>query len=215
MIDILKKESFKEYCDDVASRDIDLKTILLQYGYPPWWTRSTGFSTLIHIILEQQISLASAKAALNKLKEKIGTISPKKILAMSDDDLKSCYFSRQKIIYARHLAEEVVSKKLDLKKLNALPENMIRQKLKAIKGIGDWTVDVYLLMALHRSDIFPVGDQALVISIKHVKRMDTFASKPEILKLSESWKPYRSIAAMLLWHAYLSKKNNGNIWKPK
>src|ERR1700681_3580517 len=193
MIAVFSKENFKQCCDHVAGKDKDLAIILRQYGYPPLWSRSTSFGTLIHIILEHQVSLACAKAALNKLKEKIGTLTPKKLLALSDAELKSCYFSRQKIVYARHLAESILSKELNLKKLSGYPEEIIRQKLKVIKGIGDWTVDVYLLMALHRNDVFPVGDLALVNSVKQVKLLHPHVSKPEILKLAENWRPYRSI----------------------
>jgi DNA-3-methyladenine glycosylase II len=209
MIAVFSKENFKICCDQVARKDKDLAIVLRQYGYPPLWSRSASFGTLIHIILEQQVSLASAKAALNKLKDKIGRLTPKKILALSDTELKSCFFSRQKIIYARHLAAAILSRELDLKKLSVYPEEIIRAKLKAIKGIGDWTVDVFLLMALHRNDVFPVGDLALVNSIKQVKLLHPHTSKPEILKLAESWRPYRSIATMLLWHAYLSKRKWG------
>lgn len=208
MIAVFSKENFELCCDHVARKDIDLAIILRQYGYPPLWSRSISFGTLIHIILEQQVSLASAKAAFNKLKDKIGVLTPKKLLALSDAELKSCFFSRQKIVYARHLAEAIRSKELDLKKLSRYPEDIIREKLKVIKGIGDWTVDVFLLMALHRNDVFPVGDLALVNSVKQVKLLHPETSKPEILKLAENWRPYRSIAAMLFWHAYLSKRKH-------
>src|SRR5580704_7586797 len=116
MIGVFSKENFRQCCDDLARKDKDLAIILQQYGYPPLWSRSISFGTLIHIILEQQVSLASAKAALNKLKEKIGILTPKKLLALSDAELKSCFFSRQKIVYARHLAASILSKELELEK---------------------------------------------------------------------------------------------------
>jgi DNA-3-methyladenine glycosylase II len=171
------------------------------------WRRKPDFETLIHIILEQQVSLASAKAALNKLKEKIGRITPSKLLAITDAEMKACYFSRQKIIYARHLASSMVSGELSLKKLISLSDDEIRNELKKIKGIGDWTVDVFLLMGLQRADILPVGDLAMINSLKKIKQLPPQISKEEILQLSESWAPHRSVAAMIFWHAYIQERN--------
>jgi DNA-3-methyladenine glycosylase II len=171
------------------------------------WTRPASFSTLIHIMLEQQVSLASARAAFNKLKEKTGAITPARLLALTDEELKACYFSRQKIVYARHLAEMLVAKKIVLKKLAVSPDEDIRVSLKQVKGIGDWTADIYLLFALQRSDVFPIGDLAMVNALKEVKQLPAHTTKEEILLLAEAWRPYRSIATMLLWHHYIKKRN--------
>ena len=122
MILTFREKNFKILCNKIAHDDKELKCVLQQYGYPPMWRRPATFTTLIHIILEQQVSLASAKAALNKLKEKIGIINLKKLLRLTDAEMKACYFSRQKIVYARHLAEAILSKQLDLKKLNSSDE---------------------------------------------------------------------------------------------
>ena len=200
-------ENFYGLCDKLSGQDAELLQIIRQHGYPPLWSRKPGFETLIHIILEQQVSLASAKASLNKLKEKIGSITPKKLLALTDAELRSCYFSRQKTGYARHLAQAILSKQIDLSKLNSLHSDIIRKELKTIKGIGDWTVDIYLLMALHRTDIFPVGDLAMVNSLKKVKQLPIHTSREEILQLAEKWRPYRSLATMLFWHIYIIERN--------
>jgi len=200
------KANFSSFCDLLSRKDPHLKTILRQYGYPPMWTRPASFPTLIHIILEQQVSLASAKAAFDKLKEQIGTITPQKLLLLTDAEMRACYFSRQKTVYARHLAEAIVSKKLNLKKLSLLPDEVIREELKRIKGIGDWTVDIYLLFALQRTDIFPTGDLAMINAFKEIKKLGTHISKEEIIVLSENWKPHRSIGTMLLWHYYIQKR---------
>jgi DNA-3-methyladenine glycosylase II len=156
-------------------------------------------------ILEQQVSLASAYAAYKKLKERI-PITPANLLSLTDEELRSCYLSRQKIIYTRELAKAVVSKKINLEKFEALPDDVVRRDLKTLKGIGDWTVDIYLLHALRRLDVFPVGDLALVNAIKMVKQLSS-ESKDDLLKMSEVWKPYRSIATMLFWHYYIKTKN--------
>jgi DNA-3-methyladenine glycosylase II len=199
--------ALKSICDELAANDADLLAIIEQYGYPPAWTRKPTFETLIHTILEQQVSLASAMAAMQKLKEKLQTITPAALVLLTDAELKACYFSRQKIGYARHLAQSIISGGLQLHKLNSASNENAKTELKKIKGIGEWTSDVFLMMALQRADLFPVGDIALVNSIKKVKNLPKHTSKEAILALAEQWKPYRTIAAFLLWHAYLSKRN--------
>src|SRR6476660_8146619 len=134
------KDNFYSFCDVISEKDSDLKKIITQYGYPPFWSRISSFATLIHIILEQQVSLASAKAAFLKLESKIGHITPEKILLLTDEEMKACYFSRQKIKYARHLAGAIVNGELTIEQLNNLPDDLVRNELKKIKGIGDWTV---------------------------------------------------------------------------
>jgi len=176
--------NFKFLCNEISRRDADLKFILKTFGFPPVWTRTNNFTTLIHIILEQQVSLASARAALNKLKQKLGTITPQKLLAISDAELKACYFSRQKIVYARHLAEALISRQIKLKTFTTLTNDEIRIQLKQIKGIGDWTADVYLLFALQRADIFPTGDLAMMNALREIKKLPMHTSKEEIIKLS-------------------------------
>ncbi len=200
------KENFHEICNKLAAKDADLKNIIDTWGLPPMWSRPAIFQSLVLTILEQQVSLASAYAAYKKLKEKIGFVTPQKILALTDDELRACYFSRQKIIYVKTLANAIVSKKINLKKLGIATDDEIRTALKQIKGIGDWTVDVYLIHALQRADIFPLGDIALVNSLKHIKQLHTNISKEEILTIAEGWRPYRTVASMLLWHAYIQRK---------
>lgn len=199
-------DNFQQLCNELAERDAIFKNILQQHSYPPMWTRPASFATLIHIVLEQQVSLASAKAAFNKLKEKLGAITPANLLKLTDEELKACYFSRQKTVYARHLAEAFISKKIQLQKLTASHDEDVRSTLKQVKGIGDWTADVYLMFALQRTDIFPIGDLAMVNALKEVKQLPAGTSKTDMLLLAEPWRPYRSIAAMMLWHHYLKTR---------
>lgn len=205
-METFNEQNFHSLCEQLAGRDDHLKNIIIKYGYPPIWSREPGFSTLIRIILEQQVSLASAKAAFEKLQAFTGCITPANISTLTDAELKACYFSRQKTIYARHLAEAVLSGQLNIIQLENEPDEVVRTVLKKIKGIGNWTVDVYLMMALHRADCFPLGDVALINSFKAVKELP-HTGKEEIGLLSNAWKPYRTIAAYLLWHAYLSKRH--------
>lgn len=197
--------NFHLLCDRLGRKDKELKAIIDKYGYPPMWTRPQGFPTLVHIILEQQVSLASAKAAFIKLKEKLTDITPSGLLLLTDEEMKACYFSRQKMWYARHLAEAIRSEKLKLHEISSFPDDEIRQELKRIKGIGDWTADIYLLFALQRTDVFPIGDLAMVNAFREIKKLNG-ASKEEMIALSKIWSPHRSVATMLLWHYYIRKR---------
>ncbi len=199
--------NFHSFCDKVAAKDKHLRQVIDAHGYPPFWSRTPSFATLINIILEQQVSLASAKAAFLKLQEKIGHILPEKILSLTDEEMKACYFSRQKIIYARHLASAIINGELVVESLSEMDNDDIRTTLKKLKGIGDWTVDVFLMMVLHRADIFAPGDIALLTSIKEIKNLPADTPKDKLLQIAAKWKPYRTIAAYLLWHAYIKKRN--------
>lgn len=206
MIECFHAGNFKSLCDELGRKDVHLQTIINVHGYPKMWVRPANFSTLVLIILEQQVSLASAHAAYQKIFNKIGAVTPKKIIRLSVEELRSCYFSKQKIHYTRLLAEAIETKKLVLKKLGDLPDHEVRNVLTKQKGIGDWTVDIYLMQALQRLDVFPAGDLALIKSIREVKQMPLGISKSEIVALAQSWKPYRTIATMLFWHHYIQTR---------
>jgi len=207
MVQTFNTNNFYTLCDALATRDEHLATVIRTYGYPPVWTRPNIFSTLVLTILEQQVSLASAFAAYKKLQEKLNEITPERVLALSDEELRSCYFSRQKIGYVRGLAQALVSKQIDLEQLYHQPDDVVRTTLKQLKGIGDWTVDIYLMHALQRLDLFPLGDLALINAMKMLMGLEK-PTKEELLALAEPWKPYRTIATMILWHFYIKKKNN-------
>jgi len=206
MIDRFTKATLPELYTAIIQKDKHLDMIVKEYGHPPLWIRPNNFETLVLTILEQQVSLASAYAAYKKLKEKISTITPRALLQLTDDELRSCYLSRQKIIYTRGLAQALTNDTINLRKLQHQPDDLVRHELKKLKGIGDWTVDIYLLHALRRIDIFPVGDLALLNAIKMVKELDKL-TKEQALEMAEAWKPYRSVATMLFWHYYIKKKN--------
>lgn len=197
---------FKTICNKLAKKDKELYAIIKQYGHPPMWTRPATFQTLILTILEQQVSLASAYAAFKKLKERIGYVTPAKILSLNDEEMRACYFTRQKTVYARELALAIQSGRISLKKLSVLPDEAVREQMIQLKGIGHWTIDVYLMHALQRTDLFPLGDIALVNSLKEVKKLPGAVSKEKMLEIAEPWRPYRTIAAMILWHAYIKKR---------
>ncbi len=198
--------NYHQICDTLAQQDEDLKNIFVNHGYPPMWTRPNTFESLVHIILEQQVSLASALATLNKLRERLTEITPEGLLLLSDEELKACYFSRQKTTYAKHLAQAMVDGALDLAALETLSDEEIRNNLSQLKGIGNWTIDVYLMFVLQRTDLFPIGDLAAVNALKQLKKLPAHTKREDLLAIAKAWKPYRTVATMLLWHYYLSSR---------
>ena len=204
MIETFSVDNFHHLCDQTAAIDEDLASIVEAHGYPPMWTRPNSFETLVHIILEQQVSLASALAALRKLQERTTDLTPQNILSLSDEELKACYVSRQKSVYIRSLAEALNNNSLNLSDLEVSNEESIRARLIKLKGIGNWTVDIYLMFVLRRTDIFPIGDLAAVNALKRAKNLPNDISRESIIEITQSWKPFRTIATMILWHHYLS-----------
>jgi len=188
----------------LENQDKHLKLVVSKYGPPPLWERDQGFKTLIHIILEQQVSLASARAAFEKLSEHINVVSPANFLNISDRKLKEIGFSRQKMSYGRNLAIAINEGSLDLTMLSDLDDGDAKARLTKIKGIGPWTADIYLLMALGRPDVWPKGDLALALAVQKLKRMRTRPTTESLEKMSLKWQPWRSVAARILWHYYLS-----------
>ncbi|MEP6949672.1 MAG: DNA-3-methyladenine glycosylase 2 family protein [Ginsengibacter sp.] len=204
MFPTFSSKNFRKICDKLALDDNDLMFVVQAYGYPPMWTRPNTFETLVHIILEQQVSLASALATLNKLRERIKKITPGKVLLLTDEELKSCYFSRQKMSYVRHLAEALSNGTVDLGGMEKLSNDEIRAALSKLKGIGNWTIDVYLIFVLRRTDVFPIGDLAAVNALKQLKKLPKDTSLGKLLEIAGTWQPYQTVATMLLWQYYLS-----------
>ena len=191
----------------LAERDRDLARIFEEYGPPPMWWREPGFPTLIHIILEQQVSLASAQAAFNRLTELANPLTPQRFLKLTDAELKAAGFSRQKIIYGRHLAEALVEGRLNLEALGEMDDAMVKAELLKIKGIGAWTADIYLLRVLGRPDAWPSGDLALAVAAQSVKRLPQRPTPLELEAMSADWRPWRAVAARFLWHHYLKGRS--------
>jgi DNA-3-methyladenine glycosylase II len=169
------------------------------------WARDAGFSTLLHIILEQQVSLASAKAAHSKLLELVSPLTPQAFLRLDDATLKAVGFSRQKTAYGRNLARSIAEGDLDLNALASMDDAAVRSELVKIKGIGRWTTDIYLLMVLRRPDIWPTGDLALATAAQKLKRLKTRPTTADLEAMSARWRPWRAVAARILWHYYLSE----------
>ena len=190
----------------LTDRDPDLAAIVRRHGTPPMWARPTGFPTLIRIILEQQVSLSSARAAYERLAEAIIEIKPANFLKLNDAELKAVGFSRQKTRYGRLLAEGILDGSFDIDSLGDLPDDEVRSRLLELKGIGRWSADIYLLMALRRPDVWPHGDLALVNAVTRIKRLDKAPTYDDWDTIGEGWRPWRSVAARLAWFDYLGGK---------
>jgi DNA-3-methyladenine glycosylase II len=203
---LLDEKSLAVAVNHLAASDPDLARILHLYGMPPLWAREPGFPTLVHIILEQQVSLASAQAAFDRLQAALVTVTPERFLLLSDAELKAIGLSRQKMLYARLLAQAILDRQLDLDALAELPDDEVRVTLKQLKGIGAWTADIYLLMALRRPDIWPQGDLGLLVALQRMKNLALRPTPAEFDLYGAAWRPYRAVAARLLWHFYLSAK---------
>ncbi len=190
---------------ELIARDPDLAAVHTRLGVPPLWAREPGFPTLVHIILEQQVSLASARAAFDKLCAEVDPLTPTGVLALDDETLRRLGFSRQKSVYVRYLANAIVTGHLDVDALAELPDEQVRTQLITLKGIGPWSAEIYLLMALCRADAWPAGDLALQVAAQAIKNLPARPDPVALNALAETWRPWRAVAARLLWHHYLSK----------
>ena len=199
----------QEAFDFLLEKDIIFKTIIEQYGMPVIPQRPQGFETLVLLILEQQVSIDSAKATFFKIKANVKIINPKVLLAVSDEDYRSFGVSRQKTTYIKALATAILNKELDLESLPSKTAHEVRQELIKIKGIGNWTIDIYLMFCLQVPDLLPLGDIAVVNTLKELLDIH---DKDAMENYTIKWSPYRSFATYLLWHHYLKKRNRKVVY---
>lgn len=202
----LNDQTLLQAVASLTAIDPDLARIVAAYGPPPLWAREPGFPTLILLILEQQVSLASARAAFNRLTDRLGAVTPEAFLTLTDDELRAIGFSRQKTGYGRHLAQAIVDGRFDADALAALDDDRVRAALVSLKGIGPWTAEIYLLMVLGRADAWPVHDLALAVAAQAVKGLPARPTPAELAALAEPWRPWRAVAARMLWHYYLAQR---------
>jgi len=187
------------------------KSILEKYGQPPIPKRPQGFSTLVLLILEQQVSIDSAKATFLKIKSKVAEVLPEKAIELTDDEFRMLGVSRQKTSYIKGLANAIINKEIDLESLSSKPADAVRAELIQLKGIGNWTIDVYMMFSLEAPDIIPLADIG-VISV--IKELLDIHDKEEMAKQAEKWSPHRTAATYLLWHYYLQKRNRKIDYNP-
>ena len=186
----------------LAANDPVLAASVERFGPPPLWAREPSFATLVHLILEQQVSLASALAAFERLRIATGEVTPAAFLTLDDRTLREIGFSRQKAGYARELAI-ALDDGFDLAALDRMPDDEVRRSLTGLRGIGRWTADVYLTMGLLRPDVWPHGDQALATGATELLGLAVRPTFDELEALAERWHPYRAVAARIVWHHYL------------
>lgn len=203
-ITLLTDETFMRAVQDLAALDPQLGGILAKLGPPPFFVRDPGFPTLILLILEQQVSLASARAAYDKLAAIIGEVTPEGVLRLEDETLRGIGFSRQKIRYSRILAQAVLNEALPLFRLHEMRDAEVHTTLTALTGIGPWTADVYLLMCLRRPDVWPGGDLAIQVAVQELHDLPKRPTAQETIPFAEAWRPWRAVAARILWHYYLT-----------
>ena len=200
----LTADTLAEGVAELARRDPHLAAVVARYGAPPLWDRPPGFETLVQIILEQQISLSAGRAAYGRLERLAGSVTPRRVAVLTETELRSAGLTRQKSAYIRELAQAIVAGEFDPDALAALDDDEARAALIRLRGVGAWTADIYLLMALGRADIWPSGDLALVAAIREVKRLRSLPSSDRIGRITRAWSPWRAVAARVLWHHYLS-----------
>jgi DNA-3-methyladenine glycosylase II len=199
----LTQRSLRVAVRTLGEREPAFAASVERFGIPPMWAREASFATLVHLILEQQVSLASALAAFERLKLAVGDdVAPTAFLSLDDGSLREIGFSRQKAGYARELAAAFVDG-FDLRELEREPDDEVRRRLTAFRGIGRWTSDIYLVMCLRRPDVWPSGDLALATGVREILGLEATPTPDELERLAERWRPYRAAAARIVWNHYL------------
>ncbi len=190
----------------LSARDSALAGILSRWGNPPFWFHTPGFPGIVNAILAQQVSLESAQATFSKLENALSLVDPAEFLTLDDDTLRTIGFSRQKAGYVRGIANGILAGEIDLKAVQSMENDKARQSLMMVRGIGIWTADTYLLFALRRADVWPSGDLALAKAIQELRGWKALPDREMVDRLAEDWRPWRAVAARILWHHYLCER---------
>jgi DNA-3-methyladenine glycosylase II len=203
---ILTEKTYFQGLSELMARDSDLADVVSRWGNPPFLIHTPGFPGIVLAILSQQVSLESAKAAFTKLEKSIGSIIPDKFMSLDNNTLRAIGFSRQKASYVRGVAHEILGGEFDSEDLESMENNQARKRLMEVRGIGAWTADTYLLFSLRRSDVWPSGDLALAKSIQELRGLNSVPSWDEVDSIADRWRPWRAVAARILWHYYLNER---------
>ncbi len=203
---LVSREMLCKAVDELCSRDTDLRRVVQKFGPPPLWARRPNFATLVRIILEQQVSLASAESTFRRLQGAVQRVTPESVAQLSLAEIRRLGFTRQKAGYCLDLARLIEAGGLNLNHLSRADDGAARAALLEVRGIGPWTADIYLLMALRRPDVWPDGDVALAAAAHRVKRLRQRPNFDRLRKIAAKWRPWRSVAARILWHHYLSER---------
>ncbi len=203
---VLTQQTLAVAARELAGRDKTLANILDTHGDPPLWRRAAGFPTLVHIILEQQVSLRSGKAMFDRLNAAIQPFGLEHFVRRGETYLRGLGVTRQKSAYLIHLSALITEGELNLTRLSRKSDHDARTSLMRVKGIGAWSADVYLLMAMRRADVWPAGDLALAVAAKDLFNLERRPTPEELELLAEKWRPNRAVAARMLWQYYLAKQ---------
>jgi DNA-3-methyladenine glycosylase II len=206
---VLTRPTLLQAVEELCTRDPDLARVVARRGPPPMWARRPGFATLVRIILEQQVSLSSADAVYRRLSAGAGRVSAARVARLSVRQIRRRGLTRQKAGFIRDLARAATNGALRLRHLADLDDAAVRHALIRHRGIGPWTADIYLIMALRRPDVWPDGDLALVKALTTVKRLRSRPEPVAVRRITARWAPWRAVAARVLWHTYLSERRNG------
>lgn len=206
VVERLDEDVFVEACHLLAGEDVALAALVARHGLPEFWARRPGFDTLVLLILEQQVSLESGAAMFRRLLSLLGKVTPATVAGVGEEGLRTVGVTRQKTGYLLDLASLVLQGDLDLDTLDRLPPEEARAGLLALRGVGPWTADVYLLSALRHPDVLPVTDRALQVGMAEVLGLGSIPDIEEMEILARPWAPVRAVAARLIWHAYLSSR---------
>jgi DNA-3-methyladenine glycosylase II len=202
----LNSASLRAGVDALCRRDEDLAAVVDRLGVPPLWARQPGFAALVRIVLEQQVSLAAARTMYERLRRHVGSVTPRTISRLGVDGMRGLGFTRQKSEYCHGLAAALLAGRVDLSGVARADDDTGRRALLEVRGIGPWSVDIYYLMALRRPDVWPQGDLALAVGLREVKRLEALPSRDEQQAFAAQWRPWRSVAARILWAHYLASR---------
>ncbi len=202
----LNHDSLQAGATALARRDPDLARVLVKVGDVPMWGRRPGFATMVHIILEQQVSIQAARTMFRRLRSHLGEVTPKTVHDLQVAGLRNFGLNGQKADYCHGMAAQVLNGSLDFSAISRASDEVGRSRLMSVRGIGPWSVDVYYLMALRRPDVWPQGDLALAVALREIKYLPTLPSREKQLAFAEQWAPWRSVAARILWVHYLSTR---------
>ena len=208
---ILNEQTLATAVETLRAQSPVIDRVAAQYGMPHPWMRKADFAALVYAIIEQQVSLASARAVYERVLTHVGELTPEAFRSISDAELRAIGFSRQKTGYCKGLAETILSGDLDLDAFESASDEEVREELTAIKGIGNWTADVYLLHSLGRPDVWPVGDLALQIAVQEELELPGRPSQQELLEIGEEFRPLRSVAARVFWQGYLVRRGINQV----
>jgi DNA-3-methyladenine glycosylase II len=198
-------ETLDGACRELADRDPALDRIYRERGCPPLWQRRPGFRTLVQIILEQQVSLASGRATMKRVENAIGRVTAQSLAGAGEFGLRAAGVTRQKALYCTLLARAAMDGELNLGRIARVRDHEALDMLTAFKGVGRWTAEVYLLMALRRPDVWPAGDLALAKALQAVKKFPVKPGEDVMRTIARPWRPFRAVAARMLWQEYLCR----------